>query len=250
MNRLKDKVAVITGGNSGIGFAAAREFVSEGARVLITGRRQVAVESAARELGITGFRADQGNLKDIDELATTVHGKFRSVDVLFINAAVASAAPIEQATEEFFDNIMDINFKGAYFTLKSFAPILNHNASVIFLSSIGAGFGEPGGSVYAASKAAVNSLVKTASVELASRRIRVNAVSPGPTDTPFFAKAGQKEAAEAIMPKRVLFGRMGRSEEVAKLVTFLASDDASFITGSEYVVDGGTSINKISGFVK
>jgi NAD(P)-dependent dehydrogenase (short-subunit alcohol dehydrogenase family) len=251
MSKFNNKVAVVTGGNSGIGYATAKELAAQGANVIITGRDKAAVDKAAAELKVTGYVSDQGNLKDIDQLITTVSQSAGKVDILFINAGVASFAPVEQAGEAHFDSIMNVNFKGAYFTLSKFIPHLNDGSSVIFLSSINATSGMPNTSVYAASKAAVHSLVKVASSELAAKKIRVNAVSPGPVDTPIFGKTGLDEASlqgfATAIENRVPLKRFGTADEVAKLVSFLASEDASFITGAEYVIDGGVNVNPVLG---
>ncbi len=249
MSNLTNKTVVVTGGNSGIGYAAAKEMTAKGAKVFITGRNKEAVAQAASELGVTGIVSDQGDLKAIDSLVAEVKAQADGVDVLFINAGVALFSPVEQADEAHFDGIMDVNFKGAYFTLSKFIPILNEGASVIFLSSSSATSGMATSSVYSASKAAMNSLVRVASSELAPKRIRVNSVSPGPIDTPIFGKAGLDDAtrdgfATAIV-NRVPLKRFGAAEEVAKLVSFLASDDAAFVTGADYVVDGGVGVNAV-----
>ncbi len=249
--KLVGKIAVVTGGNSGIGYATAKELASEGAKVIITGRDKESVQKAASDLNVVGLVSDQGNLEAIKKLVGHVQGQFGAVDILFINAGVVSFSPLESATEEHFDEIMTINFKGAYFTLSKFIPVLKDGAAVIFLSSVNATSGMPNTSAYAASKAAVHSLVKVASTELAMRKIRVNAVSPGPIDTPIFGKVGLDEASlqgfATAMQQRIPLHRFGNSAEVAKLVSFLASDDALFITGAEYVIDGGISVNPILG---
>ena len=183
MKNLKDKVAVITGGNSGIGYATARVLNEKGAKVIITGRRKEAIEKAASALNVSGLLADQSNLSDIDVLVTKVKEDFGKVDILLINAGITKFAPIESTTEDMFDEIMNVNFKGAYFTLSKFIPVLNDNASVILLSSTSATISPQNASVYAASKAAINAVMKIAALELASRKIRVNAVSPGPVAT-------------------------------------------------------------------
>ena len=251
MTKLNGKVAVVTGGNSGIGYASAKDLIDNGAQVVITGRNPEAVNRAAEELGAIGIVADQSNLPDTDTLVEQVKAKFGKVDILFINAGVVAMAPLEVLTEEQFDSNMDINFKGAFFTLQKFIPILNEGASVINLSSINAYTGMPNTAVYAASKAALNSLTRTAAFELAPKKIRVNVVCPGPVNTPIFGKAGLDESAinefGAAMQNRIPLKRFGDSEDIAKLVTFLASDDASFITGSEYVIDGGVNLNPVLG---
>jgi len=243
MNSLNGKTAVITGGNSGIGYATAKKFKDLGANVIITGRNKEAVEAAANALGVKGLIANQENLDDIDALVCHVKNKFSSVDILFVNAGVAILAPIEQVTEDQFDNIMDINFKGAFFTLQKFLPILNDGASVINLSSINAYTGMPNTAAYAASKAALNSLTRTAAYELAPRKIRVNSVNPGPINTPIYGKLGMPDEAvkefSSAMQDRIPLKRFGESDEVANLIAFLASDEAGFITGAEYNIDGG-----------
>lgn len=251
MNTLNNKTVIITGGNSGIGYATAKEMKAKGANVIITGRNHDAVTKAAGELGVKGLIADQGDLKAIDKLVADVKEQHGSVDVLFINAGIGAFIPLHQVDEAHFDSIMNVNFKGAYFTLNKFLPILNEGASVIFLSSVSATTGMPGSSVYSASKAALNSLVKVASSELAAKKIRVNAVSPGPIQTPIFSKMGVDEATQQGMAEtfsnRVPLKRMGQAHEVAKLVTFLAGSDAQFITGADYVVDGGVGVNALMG---
>lgn len=251
MSKLKDKVAVITGGNSGIGLATAKEFIAQGAKVVITGRKQGAIDEAVRELGgnATGVLADTANLQHTDALVAKVKALYNKVDILFVNAGVGQFFPIESATEQQFDQIMNINYKGAYFTLSKFVPLLQEGASVILLSSINATAGLANSSVYGGSKAALNSLVKVASIELAPRKIRVNSVSPGPIDTPIFGKTGLDEATlEGIVGSirsHIPLKRFGISSEVAKLVTFLASDDANFITGADYLIDGGIAVNTV-----
>ncbi len=242
MNNLKDKVAVITGGNSGIGYAAASKLKENGATVIITGRRKEAVEKSAAELGITGMIADQSRLSDIEKLAAEVKEQFGRVDILLVNAGITKFSTIEQIEESQFDEMMNVNFKGAYFTLSRFIPLLNDGASVIMLSSTSATISPQSASVYAASKAAINAVVKIAALELASRSIRVNAVSPGPVATEIMNKIGLNEALENQLLQSVPMGRMGKAEEVASMIHYLASEEASFLTGANFLVDGGQSI--------
>lgn len=242
MGNLNDKVIVVTGGNSGIGYAAAKELKAQGAKVIITGRNPEAVQKAAQELGVTGIVADQAKLDATDNLVKEVGEKFGKVDVLFINAGIAAFSPIEQATEAHFDEIMDINFKGAYFTLSKFIPVIKDGGSVIFLSSIVATRSSADTSVYAASKAALNSIMKIAALELAPRGIRVNAISPGPISTNILGKAMPQEHVDGFvktLSEKAPLKRMGESHEVAHLVTHLSGDHSKFTTGSEFVIDGG-----------
>jgi NAD(P)-dependent dehydrogenase (short-subunit alcohol dehydrogenase family) len=247
MGKLEGKVAVITGGNSGIGLATAKEFKNQGARVAISGRDLETLESARKEIGsdVLAVRADTARLSDIDELFATVKNKFGNIDVLFINAGIALFAPVENVTEEFFDRIMDINFKGAFFTIQKALPLLNDNASIVLNSSISAHIGMPNSSVYAASKAALMTLARTLSAELVGRGIRVNAVSPGPVSTPIFNRMDlspqEVEQLARDIQSQVPMKRFGLPEEIAKTVLFLASSDSSFLLGTEIVADGGMS---------
>ncbi|AOM79565.1 SDR family oxidoreductase [Pedobacter steynii] len=246
METLKNKIAVVTGGNSGIGYATAIELKAQGAEVIITGRRKEAVETAAQELGVTGLVADQASLTDIEQLVTTVKEKFGKVDILFINAGVLGGAGIAEATEETFDYVIGVNFKGAFFTLSRFIPILNEGASVVFLSSNTASMNAASSSIYSSTKAALNSVMKIAAVELAARGIRVNAVSPGPIETEILNKQGLTDD-ELIGLKDWIIGRvplqqMGKASDVGKMVVHLSTDAASFVTGAEFLMDGGMSL--------
>ena len=243
MDNLKNKVAVITGGNSGIGYATAKQFKEQGATVIITGRRKEAIEKAASDLGVHAIVADQSRVSDIENLASKVKEDFGQVDILFINAGIAGLGTIEQATETLYDDIMNINLKGAYFTLSKFIPILNDGASVVFLSSNTASMSGAGSSVYSSSKTALNAVMKIAAVELAPRKIRVNSVSPGPTETEVMKKVGLDETTvKSIMDvvvDRIPLKQMGTSEDVAKMVSHLSSDASKFITGADFIMDGG-----------
>lgn len=247
--KLEGKIAVVTGGNSGIGYATAKELVEHGATVIITGRNKSATEKAAAEIKADGIVSDQSKLDDIDALVARVKKLYGNIDILFVNAGVAGFVPIEAVTEKQFDVIMDINFKGAFFTLQKFIPVLNEGAAVTFLSSLNATTGMANSSVYAASKAALNSLVRAAAIELAAKQIRVNSVSPGPITTPIFSKLGMDETSlngfAQTMQNTIPLKRFGTAEHVAKLVSFLSSDDAAFTTGSDYTIDGGLGVNSV-----
>lgn len=253
MSNLNGKIAVVTGGNSGIGYASAKEMKEKGANVIITGRSEERLNKAASELGCKGIIADVSDLSQIDKLVAQVKNEFKKVDILFVNAGVFKPMPIGHASEEDFNYQMDINFKGAVFTIEKFLPILNDGASIINLSSINSyiGVGMSNTGVYAASKAALNAYARVAATELAPRKIRVNTVNPGPVVTPIFGKSGipeeQLKDFSVAMLDRVPLKRFAEPEEIAKLISFLASDDASFITGSEYNIDGGVGINPIVG---
>jgi len=249
MKNLENKVAIVTGGNSGIGYAAAAVLAERGAKVIVTGRNKEALNKAEQELNVTGIAADQSDLKSIDNLVAEVAAKFGKVDAVFLNAGIASFAPLELASEEHYDSIMNVNVKGVYFTLQKLLPILNDGASIILNTSVNASVGMPNSSVYAASKAALLSLNRVFATELAPRKIRINAVSPGPVETPIYGKLGlEKEEVEgfgAVLADKILLKRFGQASEIGKTVAFLASDDASFITGTEIVVDGGLTVNAV-----
>ena len=246
MKALKNKIAVVTGGNSGIGYAAAKELKEQGAEVIITGRRKAAVDAAAAELGVTGMLADQGSLPAIEHLAAAVKAQSGKIDILFINAGVLGGADIENATEEVFDSVIGVNFKGAFFTLSRFIPLLNDGASVVFLSSNTAIMKVANSSIYSSGTAALNAVMKIAAVELAPRRIRVNAVSPGPVETEILHKQGyndeQLKGVKAWIMERVPLGHMGKAGDIGKMVAHLCRDESSFITGAEFLMDGGMSL--------
>lgn len=243
MEQLKGKVAVVTGGNSGIGYATAKELKAQGAEVIITGRRKEALEAAAAALGVTSLVADQGKVADIEALAAAVKQQYGRVDILFINAGVLGGAAIETVTEAEYDHVMNINTKGAFFTLSRFVPLLSEGSSVVFLSSNTATMNKANSAVYSTSKAALNKIMKIAAAELAPRKIRVNAVSPGPTETEILNKMGLgdeklKELKQWIV-SNVPLATMGRAQDVAKMVAHLSGGASAFVTGSEFIMDGG-----------
>ena len=245
--KLENKVAVITGGNSGIGLSTAKLFQAEGARVVITGRRQDVVDSAVKEIGgdSVGFTSDASKLDDIVALYDNIKERFGKIDVLFLNAGIAKFGPFTSVDEAAFDAMLNINLKGLFFNVQKALPLLNEGASVIFTTSIADQKGFPDTSVYSATKAAVRSLARTLSAELVDKKIRVNAIAPGPIDTPIFEKLGVpaeavgevKEGFASTVPMK----RMGSPDEIARAALFLASDDSSFVLGIELVVDGGVA---------
>lgn len=245
MKVLEGKVAVITGGSSGIGLATAKVFRDSGAKVAISGRNQKSLDDAIKELGagVVAVRSDVSKLSDLDTLFNAVVKKLGRIDVLFANAGIAKFAPLSDVSEDAYDETFDINVKGAFFTIQKAIPHLNDNASIILNSSFVNQAGVPTTSVYAASKAAVRSLARGISSELASRGIRVNVVSPGPIATPLYGKLGlPKESVDAFaanIVSQVPLKRFGQAEEVAQTVLFLAGSASSYITGVELNVDGG-----------
>ncbi len=241
MAKLTDKIAVVTGGTTGIGLATAKLYRDEGAKVIVTGRDPKTLERARQELpGVHIIRADQGSLADIDALVAEVKRQHGGVDVLFVNAGIAEFRPLGDVDEAFFDRILGVNLKGAYFTVQRFAPILREHASVVLNTSIVDEKGIANTSVYSASKAGLRSLARTLSTELIPRKIRVNAVSPGPIDTPIIDKLGVPRAAfQEQITAQIPMRRLGTADEVARVALFLASSDSSFVLGSEIAVDGG-----------
>ncbi len=245
MKRLEGKVAVVTGGNSGIGLASAQRLHAEGARVLISGRNARTLDAAVSAVGAgtLAVQSDVSKAEDIDRLFSTVAAKLGGIDVLFANAGVARFAPYTASPEALFDELFAINVKGVYLTLQKAIPHLNDGAAVILNTSVVAGKGPENMGVYAATKAAVRSFARTAATELQGRNIRVNAVAPGPIATPIFGRSGlteqQIEGFKDGIVTRVPMRRIGRPEEIASAVAFLASEDASYITGIELNVDGG-----------
>tara|TARA_R110002020_G_scaffold97708_1_gene233093 strand:+ start:11825 stop:12580 length:756 start_codon:yes stop_codon:yes gene_type:complete len=249
MSQLKDKIAVVTGGSAGIGFAAAKEFIAQGAKVVITGRSQQTLDEAVEKLGgnAIGIRADAIRIKDTEELVAKVKSLYGSADVLLVNAGVSFQEPVGEISEEIFDTLTDINFKGAVFTTEKFVPILKDGASIIHVTSVSAYTFATGTSIYAASKAALTAYSKSAAVELSDRKIRVNTVAPAMTETDMIYRGAfaNEEIHTFLKDKMMPFKRYARPEEVAKLITFLASDDASFISGAQYTIDSGASVNAI-----
>ena len=246
MKRLEGKVAVITGGSSGIGLATAHQFVSEGAYVFITGRRQNEVDAAVNLIGnnnATGVQGDVSNLADLDRLYDTVKEQKDRIDVLFANAGIMELAPLGSITESHFDKTFNINVKGLLFTVQKALPLFQDGGSIILTASINSSKGFETSTVYSATKAAIRSFARTWTVDLKHRKIRVNAISPGPIDTPIFNSAVQTEEEieqiKASLVAIIPMGRMGSPDEVAKAVSFLASDDSSYVTGIELFVDGG-----------
>jgi NAD(P)-dependent dehydrogenase (short-subunit alcohol dehydrogenase family) len=246
-NKFAGKNAIITGGTTGMGLATAKRFVAEGMEhVFITGRRKDVLDAAVAEIGgnVTGIQGDVSNLADLDRLYEAVRKQNRKLDVVFANAGIAQPKPLEAVDESFFDLHFGANVKGLFFTVQKALPLLNDGASILLNASIATIKGFPGISVYSATKAAVRSFARTWTNELRERRIRVNAISPGHIDTPIFDTWQQGEALGALkgeLAKNVPLGRLGDPDEIAKAVSFLASDEASYVTGVELFVDGGVA---------
>lgn len=245
MKRLEGKVAVVTGGNSGIGLATAKRLQEEGAHVVISGRNRKTLDEAVKTIsnGVVAVQSDVSRLSDVDKLFSEVSKKLGKIDVLFVNAGVAKFAPLAETPETLFDEQFDTNIKGAYFTVQKAIPHLNDGASIILNTSVVDRKGTVGASAYSATKAALRSLARTAAAELVDRGIRVNSVAPGPIVTPIFGRTNlPKEALDEFakdVVAKVPMKRFGQPEEVAGVVAFLASQDASYITGEEINVDGG-----------
>jgi NAD(P)-dependent dehydrogenase (short-subunit alcohol dehydrogenase family) len=245
MKRLEGKVAVVTGGNSGIGLATAKRLQEEGARVAISGRSRKTLDEAVISIGngVLAVQADVAKLGDIDKLYAEVSQKLGKIDVLFVNAGIATFSPLAETSESDYDAQFDINIKGAYFTIQKALPLLNDGASIILNTSVADKKGTVGTTAYSATKAALRSLARTAAAELVGRGIRVNTVAPGPIVTPIFGRLGlPKESFDELAKEfiaKVPMKRFGQPEEVASTVAFLASQDASYITGVEINVDGG-----------
>ncbi|MGN6671401.1 MAG: glucose 1-dehydrogenase [Candidatus Nucleicultricaceae bacterium] len=243
--KLTGKIALITGGNSGIGLATAQLFVREGAHVIITGRRRLELEAAEQSLGLNALavQCDVSELSDLDRLYALIREKFGSLDIVFANAGMSELTPLESVSEKQFDQIFNVNTKGVFFTIQKSVPLLKKGASIIMTSSVAGTKGLADFSVYAASKAAVRSLARCWTNELKARKIRVNAISPGPIETPIFDKMGarkdQIDTFKNDLAATIPLGRLGRPEEIAQAALFLASDDSSYITGIELFVDGG-----------
>lgn len=244
MKSLQNKTAVITGGNSGIGLATVKALKARGAKVLFTGRNPETVAAAASSTGAVGVISDQSDMKDIDELVKRASETLGKVDILFVNAGTLRIIPFEQVTEEMFDEFIKINQKGVYFTIQKFLPILNDNAVVILISGGGTKtLTPPGSSLHIQTKSAVNSMARTLTLELAPRGIRINAILASAIETELLKHAGVPEAnilqVHTKLREIIPVKRTGKAEDVANLVAFLASDEASYIDGVEYVIDGG-----------
>lgn len=244
-NKLEGKVAVVTGGTTGIGLGVAKRFVTEGATVFITGRRQAELDAAVKAIGprAHGVRSDVSKLADLDRLYDTVQQKASHIDILFANAGGGELAPLGQITEAHFDKTFGINVKGTLFTVQKALPLLRDGASIILTSSTSTTRSIPGFSVYGATKAAIRNFARHWILDLKDRHIRVNAISPGPTNTPGFDNIAnteaERQAFKAAVAQQIPLGRMAEPDEIGKVAVFLASDDASFVNGVELFVDGG-----------
>lgn len=247
MNKLEGKIALVTGGTSGIGLATAKHFVAEGAYVFITGRRQPELDAAVEEIGknVTGVQSDVSKLEDLDRLFATIKQEQGHLDMVFANAGVGEIVPLGAITEEHFDKTFNINVKGLLFTVQKALPLLSEGASIILNASANSVKGSPAFSVYSATKAAVRSFARSWTLDLKERHIRVNAISPGMVPTPGYDHIGlndeQLQEFVTSQAKTIPLGRVGTPDEIAKAVVFLASDDSSFVSGIELFVDGGVA---------
>ncbi|RAK66025.1 SDR family NAD(P)-dependent oxidoreductase [Hymenobacter edaphi] len=243
--KLAGKIALITGGSTGIGLATAQRFVAEGAFVFITGRRQAELDAAVQQLGnaAAGLQGDVSNLADLDRVVAAIKAQKGRLDVLVANAAIAEFLPVEAITEDHYDRQFDVNVKGIVFTVQKALPLLPDGSTIVLLSSVSGVKGSAYSSIYSATKAAIRSLARSWTVDLKARHIRVNAVSPGPIETPglnaLISSPEERAQFKAQMTSVMPLGRMGEADEVAKAILFLASDDSSFVTGAELFVDGG-----------
>jgi NAD(P)-dependent dehydrogenase (short-subunit alcohol dehydrogenase family) len=248
MKRFEGKVAMVTGGNSGIGLAAAKAFAREGAQVAVTGRDEGTLKNAEKEIGsgALAIRADAARIADLDAAMAKVRDQFKRIDALFVNAGIGKFVPFAEVTEAMFDEIVTINLKGAFFTVQKALPLMVRGSAVVLNASINAHIGLPGTTVYGATKAAVVNMAKTMSADLAERGIRVNAVSPGPVETPIFGRAGisseQSRQTKEWLQNQTLVKRMAEPQEIAEAVLYLSSDVSSFVVGTELVIDGGMTI--------
>jgi len=245
MGKLEGKIALVTGGNSGIGLATAKQFVNEGAYVFITGRREPELAAAVKQIGenVTSVQGDVANLDDLDHLFAQIKREKGKLDVLFANAGIAKYGRLGEITEEFFDSIFDINVKGVLFTVQKGLPLMPDGSSIILNASIVGSKGLSSNSVYSATKAAIRSFARTWTTDLKDRRIRVNAISPGTIDTPglndLLASGAAGQERVKMFSSSIPLARLGTPEEIARVVVFLASDDSSYVTGIELFVDGG-----------
>ncbi|MGD0942149.1 MAG: SDR family oxidoreductase [Terracidiphilus sp.] len=244
--KLEGKIAIVTGGSTGIGLATAKEFVAQGAYVYITGRRQTELDKALKAIGsnVTGIRADSSSLSDLDKVYDQIKQEKGRIDIVFANAGIAAFAPLGSITEEHFDSIFDTNVRGLLFTVQKALPLIPDGGAIILNASITSIKGTAAFSVYSATKAAVRSFARCWTLDLKDRKIRVNVISPGPVETPGLnglVPEDHKEGLHGHLASQVPLGRLGEPAEIAKTVAFLASEDASFIAGAEISVDGGAA---------
>ena len=241
MDALKGKVAVVTGGSSGIGFAVAKRFVAEGAHVFIVGRRQAELDKAIAEIGknVTAIQADVAELGDLDRLYAAIAASKRKIDIVFANAAFVEKMPMTDVTPEHFDKTFNTNARGTYFTVQKALPLMNNGGSIILVASSGKDKGFPGRGIYSASKVALRSYVRTWTNELKDRKIRANVLSPGAIQTPLLDQQFASEEAKKQFTAMIPLGRPGLPEEIAAAASFLASDESSYIAGIDLLVDGG-----------